>query len=298
MDRRRYFPSSEGLETRQLMASNVGNLFGLQVSANLNLPITYQARLQRIEHLPHYLEQIAPGRYLPKAEMQLIQTGLYNLIEVTAKPPSQGLNNYNYELRKVVDKQSLSPNDLARLNQTFTGVLNSAVAPPLAISQLSAALSELTTKVDTASVLPVTLATNDYSLVLQTALAVGRPMPSPTLPKLAHDNGINADAQHFKTPLRHPGFVGTYHFHTIIEVVNPVGNVFGFAKVKSNNNYRVNIGPALSPGIYEFRLRAMDQVGHLSRLSKPFLVKVVPKRHQATTVAAATPKGPAGKIKS
>ncbi len=297
MDRRRFVPSSEGLETRQLLAANINTLFGLQVSANLNLPITYQARLQRIQRLPHYLEQIAPGRYLPPAEMQDIKTGLYNLLEITQKPPSQGLNNYNYELRKVVDRQSLTATDINRLNQTFTGVLNSAVAPPASVAALSGALYQLTSRVDTASVLPVTLATNDYTLVLQTALAVGRPMPHPTLPKLAHNNGINAGPQHFKTPLLHPSFVGTYHYHTVMEIINPDGVVVGFHRVQTNNNYKVNIGPALSPGVYEFRLRAMDQVGHFSKLSRAFLVKVVPKRHHPTTVGAATPKGPAASSK-
>ncbi len=297
MDRRRFVPSTEGLETRQLLAANINTLFGLQVSTNLNLPITYQARLQRIDRLPHYLEQIAPGRYLPPAEMQDIKTGLYDLLEITQKPPSQGLNDYNYELRKVVSKQSLTATDIDRLNQVFTGVLNSAVVPPVSVTGLSGALYQLTSKVDTASVLPVTLATNDYTLVLQTALAVGRPMPHPTLPKLAHDNGINANAQHFKTPLLHPSFVGTYHFHTVMEIVTPDGGVMGYRRVRPNNDYKVTIGPGLPPGVYEFRLRAVDQVGHFSKLSRAFLVKVVPKKHHHTTVGAATPKGPAASSK-
>ena len=71
----------------------------------------------------------------------------------------------------------------------------------------------------------------------------------------------------------------------------------GYSHVHPNNDYKVNIGPALPPGVYEFRLRAMDQVGHLSRLSKAFLVKVVPKRHHPTTVGAATPHGPAASTK-
>ena len=33
-------------------------------------------------------------------------------------------------------------------------------------------------------------------------------------------------------------------------------------------------------------------VGHVSRISPPFLIKVVPKKHQDTAIGKATPKGP------
>ena len=144
---------------------------------------------------------------------------------------------------------------------------------------MQSALYQLTSQVDTASVLPVTLGTNDYTLVLQTALAIGRPMPPPTLPKIKKNQGIQANADHIKTPLARPTLVGTYHFHTVIQVVTPDGIVVGSDNVRKNNNYKVQITTPQSIGVHEFRLQAVDDVGHVSRLSKPFLIKVVPRRH-------------------
>jgi len=280
MDRRRFVPSPEGLESRTLQTS-VTNLFGLQVSANLNVPITWQQKSLRIQHLPYYLDKIVPsGRFLPAAEMQQIQNSLFNMVDAIHRPPPQALNNYNYELRKVVPKQSLNTADIHRLNYSFGAVLHSAKTPSGSIGGMQTALYTLTSQVDTASVQPVTLATNDYTLVLQTALAIGRPMPAPVLPKIKKNQGIEANAQHIKTPLERPTLVGTYHFHTAIQVVTPSGVVVGTNFVKKNNNYKVQITTPQSVGVHEFQLRAYDSVGHISRYSKPFLIKVVPRKHQ------------------
>ena len=75
MDRRRYVPAPEGLETRALLAPtlNLNNLFGFQVNTNLNIPITSQQKTLRIERLPFYLEKILPGRFLPHAELDQIK---------------------------------------------------------------------------------------------------------------------------------------------------------------------------------------------------------------------------------
>jgi hypothetical protein len=300
MDRRRFVPSPEGLEVRTLQATNLNTLFGLQLSTNLNIPITYQQRLLRIERLPYYLERIRPGRFLPKPEIQQIQSSLYDMLEVIHRPPTQGLNDFNYNLRKIVSKESLTATDIHSLNQTFTGVLNSALTPPAAVSGLKTALYQLTSQVDTASVLPVYLATNDTTLVLETALAIGRPMPPPALPRIAKNEGIQANINHIKTPLLHPSVTGTYHFHTDMEIITPESQVVGLAKVHYNNDYRVKVETPLAPGVYEFYLRAVDEVGHLSHVSRPFLIKVVPKKHHPhdTIVGAATPKGPLASSKS
>jgi hypothetical protein len=280
MDRRRFVPSAEGLEVRTLMATNLNSLFGLQVNSNLNIPITYQQRELRIKRLPYYLEQIRPGRYLPKPEIKQIQDSLFGMLEVIHRPPTQGLNDFNYSLRKVVSKQSLTSTDINRLDQTFTGVLNSARTPPPAVAGLRSALYQLTSQIDTNSVLPVTLATNDYTLVLETALAVGRPMPSPALPRIAKNEGIQANDQHMKTPLRHPAVTGTYHFHTNIQIITPQSQIVGDGHVHGNNDYKVRIVTPLSPGVYKFYLRAVDQVGHLGHVSRPFFIKVVPRKHR------------------
>ena len=191
-----------------------------------------QQKELRIEHLPFYLGQIQPGRFLPKAEIQEIQAALFNMIDSINKPPPEALDNFNYQLRKVVSKQSLSAGDIAILNHGVAAVLKSAHAPESSVNGISNALFSLTSQVDTASVQPVFLGTNDNTLVLQTALAIGRPMPPPQLPKIKKNNGIQADTQHIKTPLERPTLVGTYHFHTIIQVVTPDGVVVGEANCR------------------------------------------------------------------
>jgi hypothetical protein len=281
MDRRRFIPSREGLEGRTLLATtNLNTLFGFQVNSNLNIPITFQQKSLRIQRLPFYLDKIAPnGRFLPNAEIDQIKNSLFSMVDAIHRPPPQALNNYNYQLRHVVSRQSLRPSDIHRLDFSFMATLRAAKTPEASINGLSSALFSLVSQVDTASVQPVLLGSNDYTLVLETALAIGRPMPPPELPRIKRNQGIQADAQHIKTPLERPTLVGTYHFHTFIQVITPAGIVVGTTNVRKNNNYRVQITTPQTVGVHEFRLQAVDTAGHISRVSRAFLIKVVPKRH-------------------
>ncbi len=282
MDRRRFAPATEGLEQRALLAASttsLTNIFGFQVSSNLNIPITYQQKELRVEHLPYYLEKILPGRYLPEAELKQIQGDLFQVISKLHKPATAALNNYNEGLRPIVTKQSITAADANALNKNFGSVLTAATASPTVVDNLKSAVFQLATQIDTASPQPAYLASNDYSLILQTALSIGRPMPSPILPKIAKNQGIQANATHIKTPLKHPALVGTYHFHTHIQIITPGGEVVGVTNCRKNNDYKVVITPPLSPGVYQFRIRAYDDAGNLSRVSRLFEIKVVPRRH-------------------
>jgi hypothetical protein len=280
MDRRRFVPYPEGLEVRALQASSISGLFGTQVTSNLNLPITYEQKALRIQRLPYYLDKIAEhGRFLPKAEISQIQSNLFSMLDKIDRPASRAINNYNYQLRQVVSKQSISTSDVHRLNYSFGAVLGAARTPTASILGMQSALFQLVSQVDTASVLPVSLATNDYTLTLQTALGIGRPMPPPTIPRIKKNEGIQAGVQHIKTPLVRPTVVGTYHFHTFVRIVTPAGVVVGAARVKKNNNYTVQIVVPQTIGVHEFRIQAVDDVGNVSKLSKPFKIKVVPRKH-------------------
>jgi hypothetical protein len=283
MDRRRFVPSSEGLEQRALLATsttpNLSNIFGFQVSTNLNIPITFQQKEQRVERLPFYMEQIRSGRFLPKAETSVIQSDLFQMISKLHKPATAALDQYNYGLRPIVNRQSLTAQNINVLTHNFGSVLTAATASPSLVASLQSEISKLASQVDTASPQPAYLATNDYSLILQTALAIGRPMPAPILPKIAKNQGIQAGSSHIKTSLKHPALVGTYHFHTHIQVITPNGTVVGVTNVRKNNNYKVVISTPLSPGVYHFRIRAYDDGGNLSRVSRLLAIKVLPRPH-------------------
>lgn len=290
MDRRRFLPASEGLEQRALLTTyspynaynaNMNSLFGFQLTANLNIPITYQQKELRAQRLPYYLEHILPGRFLPQAETHAISADLTQLISKLHKPPTQVLNEFNYGIRPVVNKLTVSRAEVHALNNYFGMVMNAASAAPSVVNDLQSNLYKLVTQVDTASPQSAFLATNDYTLVLQTALTIGRPMPSPVLPRIARNQGVQADINHIKTTLKHPSLVGTYHFHTHIQVITPSGVVVGTTGVRRNNNYKVVINTPLSPGVYQFRLRAYDDGGNLSRVSPIFEIKVTPKPRHA-----------------
>lgn len=203
------------------------------------------------------------------------------MVDAIHRPVPEALNNYNYQLRHVVSKQSLTASDIHRLDYSFAATLRAAKTPTGSVNGLSSALFSLVSQVDTASVMPVYLGTNDYTLVLETALAIGRPMPPPQVPRIKRNQGIQADANHIKTPLARPILVGTYHFHTYIQVITPAGIVVGSINVKKNNQFHVPISVPQSIGVHEFRLQAVDTVGHISRVSRPFFIKVVPKRHHS-----------------
>jgi hypothetical protein len=280
MNRRRFVPGTEAVEGRTLMASSgLNNLFGIQLNTNLNVPVTYQQKSLRINHLPYYLEKISPGRFLPKPELKEIQGALFNIMDGIHKPTQLALNYYNTQLRSVVPKQSINATMIDRLDHAFGVVLTAAQTPPDQITNLKVPLFKLTSQVDTASIQPVVLASNDWTLVLETALAVGRPMPPPSLARIKRNQGIQAGAQHIKTPLHHPTLVGTYHFHTTMEaILFDSGEVVGSGVTRRNNDYHVVITTYLPVGVYKMQLQAVDTVGHVSRPSRPFLIKVVPRK--------------------
>ncbi len=137
INRRRYVPSAEGLEGRALQASTGLTLFGAQLTSNLNVPITYEQKAKRIEHLPYYLGQIHSGRFLPNAEIQEIQGALFNMMDSIQKPVPQVLDNFNYQIRQVMPKDSLAPADIAVLNHGVAAVLRNAKAPESSVTGIS-----------------------------------------------------------------------------------------------------------------------------------------------------------------
>ena len=176
MDRRRFVPSHEGLETRALQTSNLAGIFGNQVTSNLNIPITYEQKCCESSICLSISTKSCHGRFLPAPEIKQIQN-CSTRCWTRSRGPLEALNNFNYQLRKRVATQSLSTDNI---NRPISGSGRSrnrprprrTRSPGTAVQFVQAGL-----QVDTASVLPVTLGSIDYTLTLQTALGIGRPMP-------------------------------------------------------------------------------------------------------------------------
>ena len=80
MDRRRFNPSAEGLEGRALL-SLFGGSGAKAAQANLqNIPTTFKQKELRIAHLPFFLEQEYPGRFLPEDTIKKLQADLTSVI--------------------------------------------------------------------------------------------------------------------------------------------------------------------------------------------------------------------------
>lgn len=299
MDRRRYIPRSEGMETRMMLSTtpNSSVLGALTPASTQVLPITVQDKLHRIERLPGSLRTLSPNRFLPKDTISEIQAGLTSMVSTLHPTPSSTLSAYNYALRDIVSRPSLRPQDARVLNNAFISVLQASGAAPAAIDQVATAMNSLVTKVDTASIQPVFLATNDYAMVLQLAQIVGQPMPAPSVPTITKASGVQVQARQSVSPLSQPTFAGSYQTNALIQIYDQdTGRVLGGGTPNKNGQYSIKIETPLAVGKYRLRARAVDADGHLGNPSQYFTLSIVPpktsKATPAVQVGEATPHGP------
>jgi hypothetical protein len=291
MDRRRYVPSAEGLEDRALLAT-ISQLVNPNTAINpLTLPNTAADKAMRIQNLPFFLARTQKGRFLPKAVMTQLQADLSPLKGVLHAPPEATIDNFDLQLRDVIPNQTLSVSAAHALNQSFGTVLHFAGVTPQEQAALQADMNALA-RTDANDINPVILATNDYTIVLETALGVGRPIPTPTVPQLAAVDAIGGAGSHI-TRNPHPHLVGTYDdAQAAIEIVDDAGTVLGFAQVVAKGvyagKYSVAFDQPLAVGVYTVHVRAVD-TGLVSGPSVAYKFRVVAPKH---VVAAAHPQGP------
>jgi Bacterial Ig-like domain len=322
MDRRRFVPSPEGLEGRALLSlfghssssqtnssSNTTSIFGVGgnlTTVNDNIPETFKAKETRVAHLPFFLERIRPGRFLPNDVISQLQTDLNAIVGQLHKPDGAVLEAFNRHLRDAEPHPSLSDTDAHILNRSFGFALNAAGATPEAQANLQADMNNLA-RVDANSPQPVFLATNDYALVLQTILGIGRPIARPTVPELKANTGIRVNANLGITGHHQPTLVGTYDAvqntaatklvatNTSMQLIDGNGDVLGSAPVDNNGDYAVTFAKPLDDGLYTFYVRAADDQGHLSEPSPPFKLKIISRRHAVvTSTGLMPPRGPLG----
>ena len=317
MDRRRFNPSAEGLEGRALLS-----LFGGYKSATANttvsiadLPKTYKEKELRIAHLPYYLLQEDPRRYLPPELTHQLQTDVNTVVSKLHAPTAPVVNAFNAGLRRLMPQNTLSRANAVYVNHSFGAVLERAGAAPEQVTSLQNDMNQLA-KVDSLSIQPTTLTRGDYSLVLQTTLAVGRPMITPTAPSLQAKDGRKVDGGRAGITHDHnPTMVGSYQAGATkdgevwIQIVNQdTGQVVGTMPVNSTGAYTIKLS-YLPDGVYHLSARSSDEVGHLSAESNPFKLTVktivppgpkaqflidVPSFPVRTATSASPPGGPLG----
>lgn len=179
---RRFVPSSEGLENRQLLSlASLGTDAALALQqvqgARQAVPVEeiIQIRMERIERLPRYLQSLDPERTLPEAAVSQIQADLISILG-QLRPPSEAASDaFIDQLRATIPNATISPAQATQLNNAFGRVLLSARAPEPVVESLKASMLDLT-RSDVFVSKPVVVLTNDYAVVLQTALATGRPL--------------------------------------------------------------------------------------------------------------------------
>jgi hypothetical protein len=282
MDRRRFVPAPEGLEGRTMLSTTGGsfNLFGNNSITAQTLPITFQQKELRIQKMPYNLRALQPNRFLPPDTIHQIQLGLNQIMSQMTAPPPQALTNYNLLLRKIVFNTSMSASSVQQLNHAFTAVMNSGHTPEPGLTTLVSSVNQLVSQVDTASIRPTFLATNDNAYLLQLAIVIGQQMPAPRAPTISKATGHQVNPRVAITPLPDPIYLGSYEYGTTIQmIIAKTNQIIGQAVVSKTGQYALHITTPLPVGKYNLAVRAVDEVGHIGHASRLFGLKVVPPRH-------------------
>ncbi len=278
MDRRRFAPSPDGLEGRMLLSMARPATAAQAPVANLSS--TLREKELRIERLPYFLQTLQPGRTLPGATISRLQVDLKAIVARLQPPPSGVLDAFNLGLRDVLPNSNLGTEEARTLNVLFGDVLAAAGATPQAVANLQNDMSELV-RADANGPDPVKLATNDYALVLQTALGVGRPIQAPAPPKLSAADrvrgmGANVTANH------QPALTGSYASGHTIEILDADTDlILGSGPVGGDGKYAVRFSRPLADGTYKVKVTATDAMGHVSSDSRIYTLKVVTRAGRA-----------------
>lgn len=289
MDRRRFVPTSEALDQRTLLSST--GLFGQSSGAASNSPQgthppdTFNEKLLRIHRIPSYLENLQPGRFLSPTTLQSLQVDITAVAADLHVAPPPVLRAFNLQIRKMMPKVSLSPQDVNQINNLFGLVLESEGATPQQVTNLKNDMLALA-KGDAASPNPVFLATNDYSILVQATSIIGHPIEAAGKPLLAQGSGVRLKTPGFgATSNPEPTFVGFYRPNaqvdpgTQIQILDLKGNVLGSGAVilsgSNQGRYHFSLDQPLQPGVNWLRIRAIDAEGHVSVPSPVFAIKLV-----------------------
>ncbi len=288
MDRRtrRYVPSSEGLEGRQLLSTatalnplgtTVTNPYsnappGTQIDGSAPVADTIEAKLQHIQNYPFFIGKLNRDGAVPQPTVGNIQNDLKTLIGQLHPGDTNTTRAFNLDLRADQKTYHITQGEAQALNRDFGAVLQAAGANPQVTADLQAQMNQLVQYATTQSN-PSIVARNDYAITLELALGTGRPLLAPVKPRLAPGSLNGAVNKIDVTKVAQPSLSGTYAANVNIQIVDANNTVFGTATTDTNGKYTVKFTNSLPNGTYTVRVRA-DDLGYLSPPSKTYTFTV------------------------
>lgn len=309
MDRRtrRYRPTSEGLEGRQLLSTATGidpkatavqsaatsGLSGLtgtstangtQIDGQAPVADTIEAKLQHIQNYPYFIGMLNRDGFVPEPEVANIQSNLRALVGTMHVGDSTAVHQFNLDLRAAATTYNILPDQAARLNQDFGAVLLAGGADPQLTANLQTEMNNLA-KAATQQSDPALVVRNEYATTLELALGTGRPLLAPAKPRLSSTVRKGTSNNLDVTNAAQPSLTGSYAADVNIQIVDANSTVFGTATTDKNGQYTVKFANPLPNGTYTVRVRAED-LNYFSPPSKTytFIVNVkTPKVTPTTT---------------
>ena len=308
MDRRtrRYVPSSEGLEGRQMLStasavnpkattvqtgavtpvttSATTAAVGTQIDGQAPVADTISAKLQHIQNYPYFIGLLNRDGFVPQPAVANIQANLYAMVGQLHQGDTNAVRQFNLDLRDAQKTYNILPEQAARLNRDFGAVLQSAGADPQITANLQNEMNNLA-QAATRQPTPSIVVRNEYATTLQLALGTGRPLLAPARPRLASVSRVSAANKLDVTNKVEPILTGTYAAGTNVQIVDANNTVFGTAQTDANGTYNVKFSTPLPNGTYTVRVRAEDQ-GYLSPPSRTytFVVNVKTPKVSAATI--------------
>lgn len=205
--RRRFVPWSDRLEGRQLLTAapatpavapavsvsptsdyawNIPpSKYGPFTPQDLFVANVSSLRQFRIAQLPVYLQLVNTERTLDDTTVKALQADLEAVRNRLTAPPQALVSSFIDSLRDALTTQSITPDHARVLNDQFGKILESSGAPPDVTQQFQADMNRLTRQ-SVNGPNPAIVAANDYAVITQYVLAIGRktgPMTTGTTPQ-------------------------------------------------------------------------------------------------------------------
>lgn len=284
MDRRRFMPRAEGLDSRILLSG---------AHAPQNVPVSnLHQKTVRIENLGKVLNSLQSGLVTPSDIVKPLQADLKALVGRLKPANTNALVAAELQYRGVISTASISQESAAALRSTFKTAVESTQAPQNITDDLVANMDRLV-QFDSTQSNPSLLAASSYAVILQTVLGVGRPIRTPPAPTLSPTDDSTPKGDH-ATTVTQPHLVGTYDTSSTIQLLDDNYQVIGTSSVTATGSYSVAPSSPLSLGKHKLRIRAIDANGDNSPPSRPLILTIKAPRVVKAKLSTTTPAGPLG----